>query len=99
MAQLTITPRKAGDVTILDLIGKITMGEGAAQLRAEIHEQLNNGSVKLLLKLAGVSYVDNSGIGELVSSYTATSNRRGRLMLLNPNPKLLDLLAITHLIT
>ena len=71
MAELNIKERQAGDVTILDMDGKITIGEGSVALRTAIRRLLEEGKKKILLNLAGVGYIDSSGIGELVSSYTA----------------------------
>ncbi|HKQ08444.1 MAG TPA: STAS domain-containing protein [Blastocatellia bacterium] len=99
MAQLTINQRQAGDVTILDLSGKITIGEGSVQLREAVKDLLTNGKKKILLNLGDVSYVDSSGIGELVSSYTTTSNQGGQLKLLSLGKKIKDLLMITKLLT
>jgi anti-sigma B factor antagonist len=99
MAQLTINSRQAGDVTILDLSGKITIGEGSVQLREAVRGLLDGGNKKILLNLGDVSYVDSSGIGELVSSYTTTSNNGGHLKLLNLTKKIQDLLMITKLLT
>jgi anti-sigma B factor antagonist len=99
MAQLTINERQSGDVTILDLAGKITIGEGSVQLREAVQGLLNAGKTKILLNLGDVSYVDSSGIGELVSSYTTTNNRGGQLKLLNLTKKIQDLLMITKLLT
>jgi anti-sigma B factor antagonist len=99
MAQLTINERPAGDVTILDLSGKITIGEGSVQLREAVKDLLTSGKKKILLNLGGVSYVDSSGIGELVSSYTTASNQGGQLKLLNLGKKIKDLLMITKLLT
>ncbi len=99
MAQLTIKERQAGDVTILDLSGKITIGEGSVQLREGVRKLLDEGKKKILLNLGDVSYVDSSGIGELVSSYTTTNNQGGQLKLLNLTKKIKDLLMITKLLT
>jgi anti-sigma B factor antagonist len=99
MAQLSITQREAGDVTILDLSGKITIGEGSVQLREAVRQLLENGRKKILLNLGDVSYVDSSGIGELVSSYTTANKSEGQLKLLNLTKKIQDLLAITKLLT
>ncbi|MGA9771441.1 MAG: STAS domain-containing protein [Blastocatellia bacterium] len=99
MAQLTIKERQAGDVTILDLSGKITIGEGSVQLREAVRKLLEEGKKKVLLNLGDVSYVDSSGIGELVSSYTTTNNQGGALKLLNLTKKIQDLLMITKLLT
>ena len=99
MAELNISERQAGDVTILDLSGKITIGEGSVALRTAIRRMLEEGKKKILLNLAGVGYVDSSGIGELVSSYTAINKDGGQLKLLNLTQKIQDLLTITKLLT
>jgi anti-sigma B factor antagonist len=99
MSDITITERQAGDVTIVDLEGKVTIGEGSVALRNKIRELLGDGKNKILLNLAGVGYIDSSGIGELVSSFTAVSKEGGTLKLLNLTQKIQDLLAITKLLT
>jgi anti-sigma B factor antagonist len=99
MAELNINERQAGDVTVLDMSGKITIGEGSVALRTAIRRLLEEGKKRILLNLAGVSYIDSSGIGELVSSYTAITNAEGQLKLLNLTQKLQDLLTITKLLT
>ena len=99
MASLSIKDRQAGDVTILDLSGKITIGEGSVQLREAVRRMLDEGRKKILLNLGDVSYVASSGIGELVSSYTTTGNNCGQLKLLNQTKKIHDLLTITKLVT
>ncbi|HEV3468400.1 MAG: STAS domain-containing protein [Acidobacteriota bacterium] len=99
MAELNIRERQAGDVTILDMDGKITIGEGSVSLRGAIRRLIEEGKKKILLNLSGVGYVDSSGIGELVSSYTTTSSKGGQLKLLNLTQKIQDLLAITKLLT
>ena len=100
MGELNINERQAGDVTVLDLSGKITIGEGSVALRAGIRRLLEEGKKRILLNLAGVSYVDSSGIGELVSSYTAIGKEDGgQLKLLNLTQKIRDLLTITKLLT
>jgi anti-sigma B factor antagonist len=99
MAELNISERMAGDVTILDMDGKITIGEGSVALRTAIRRLLEEGKKKILLNLAKVGYIDSSGIGELVSSYTAINKEGGQLKLLNLTQKLQDLLTITKLLT
>jgi anti-sigma B factor antagonist len=99
MAQLNIKDRQAGDVTVLDLSGKVTIGEGSVQLREAVRRLLDEGKKKILLNLGDVSYVDSSGIGELVSSYTTAGNAGGQLKLLNLTKKIQDLLMITKLLT
>ena len=99
MAELNINERQAGDVTVLDMSGKITIGEGSVALRAAIRRLLEEGKKRILLNLGGVSYVDSSGIGEPVSSYTAINKEGGQLKLLNLTQKIKDLLTITKLLT
>jgi len=99
MSDINISERQAGDVTILDLDGKVTIGEGSVALRTAIRRLLGEGKNKILLNLAGVGYIDSSGIGELVSSYTAIGKEGGQLKLLNLTQKLQDLLTITMLLT
>jgi anti-sigma B factor antagonist len=99
MAELNISERQVGDVTILDLDGKVTIGEGSVALRTAIRRLLEEGKKKILLNLAKVGYIDSSGIGELVSSYTAINKEGGELKLLNLTQKIQDLLTITKLLT
>ncbi len=99
MAELNITERQAGDVTILDMDGKVTIGEGSVALRTTIRRLLSEDKKKIILNLAGVGYVDSSGIGEFVSSFTAVNKEGGTLKLLNLTQKIQDLLAITKLLT
>ncbi|HMF56480.1 MAG TPA: STAS domain-containing protein [Pyrinomonadaceae bacterium] len=99
MAELNIRERQAGDVVVLDMDGRITIGEGSVTLRTAIRRLLEEGKKRILLNLAGVGYIDSSGIGELVSSYTAIGKESGQLKLLNLTQKLQDLLAITKLLT
>jgi anti-sigma B factor antagonist len=99
MAELNISERQVGDITVLDMDGKITIGEGSVALRTAIRRLLEENKKKILLNLAKVGYIDSSGIGELVSSFTAISNAGGQLKLLNLTQKLQDLLTITKLLT
>jgi len=99
MAELNIKERQGGDITVLDMDGRITIGEGSVALRSAIRRLIEEGKTKILLNLAGVGYIDSSGIGELVSSYTALDREGGQLKLLNLTEKLRDLLAITKLLT
>ena len=96
---MKINVRQSGDVTILDLKGKITIGVGDVALRDSIAQQLQEGKKNLVLNTAEVSTIDSSGVGELVADYTTVTNRDGRLKLLNMPPKLQDILQITQLIT
>jgi anti-sigma B factor antagonist len=97
--QLEIRERPVGEVVILEMFGKITIGEGSVQLRDAVSSLLDSGRNKIILNLSGVSYVDSSGIGELVSRYTTTKNTGGRLKLLSLPKKIKDLLMITKLLT
>lgn len=99
MSDINISERQAGDVTILDLSGKVTIGEGSVALRSAIRRLLGEGKNKILLNLGAVGYIDSSGIGELVSSFTAVNKEGGTLKLLNLTQKIQDLLAITKLLT
>ncbi len=99
MSELKISERQVGDVTILNLEGKITIGEGSVALRTAVRRLLSEGKKKILLNLGGVSYIDSSGIGELVSSFTTVNKDGGSLKLLNLTQKVQDLLAITKLLT
>ena len=99
MAELNIRERQAGDVTVLDMDGRITIGEGSVALRSAVRRLLEEGKHKILLNLAGVGYIDSSGIGELVSSYTTINKVGGQLKLLSLTQKLQDLLTITKLLT
>lgn len=99
MAVLFATRREVGPITIIDLSGRIALGEGSALLRKTIRDLLEDGQTKILLNLGDVNYIDSSGIGELVSGFTAVRNRSGELKLLNLTKKVHDLLQITKLFT
>jgi anti-sigma B factor antagonist len=96
---MTITERKVGDVTILDVEGKILLGEGDVQLKRKIDELIDRKETKLLLNLANVPYMDSGGLGEIVRSYTTVKRANGELKLLNATKRISDLLTITKLIT
>jgi len=96
---MDVNKRQVGDVTILDLKGKITIGVGDVQLRNAVSEVMNGGATKVLINMAGVSTIDSSGIGELVSAYTTATNRGAKLKLINLPAKVSDILTITQLIT
>jgi len=93
------TVRQVDSVTVVDVSGRITLGEDCKQLREVIREKLAKNHKNLLLNLADVTYIDSSGIGELVSAYTAVSNQGGQLKLLNLTRRVHDLLQITKLYT
>ena len=94
-----LTTRQVGDVTVIDAVGRITLGEGSSALRDKIKELASSGHKKILLNLGEVSYIDSSGIGELVSGFTTVTNQSGSLKLLNLNKRVKDLLQITKLYT
>jgi anti-sigma B factor antagonist len=96
---MKIETRTVGDVHILDCSGKITLGEGTMAVRNTVRDVLKNGGKKIILNLADVNYIDSSGIGELVSSYTTVTNQGGKLKLLSLTKKIQELLAITKLLT
>jgi anti-sigma B factor antagonist len=96
---MKVSTRQVDGLTILDLSGRITLGEGSVQLRDAIRDLLTKGQKQILLNLADVNYIDSSGIGELVSAYTTVRNQGGELKLLNLTKKVHDLLQITKLYT
>ncbi len=91
--------RDAGDVRIISLSGKITIGAGDVMLRELINESLESGHTKLLLDLGNITTIDSSGIGEMVASYTSAKNRGAELKLVNLSKKINDILQVTQLIT
>jgi anti-sigma B factor antagonist len=99
MADLDVKERQAGDVTVLDLTGEVRIGEGSIALRDAIRKLAGEGKNKVLLNLAGVKYMDSSGIGELIANYTTVSRQGGQLKLLNLTEKIQNLLVITKLLT
>ena len=96
---MKVSTRQVDGITILDLSGRITLGEGSVQLRDAVRDLLAKGQKHILLNLADVNYIDSSGIGELVSAYTTVRNQGGELKLLNLTKKVHDLLQITKLYT
>ena len=96
---MEITKRTVGDIQLLDCNGKITLGEGTMTVRNTVRDLLNDGKKKIVLNLGNVNYIDSSGIGELVSTYTTVTNSGGQLKLLNLTKKIQELLAITKLLT
>jgi anti-sigma B factor antagonist len=96
---MDIKERVVDGVSILDLAGKIVLGEGDMQIKERIRDLLNDGQKRILLNLAEVSYIDSAGLGALISSYTTTRREGGNLKLVNLTKRIQDLLAITKLIT
>ena len=96
---MTLNSRRLDDVVILDLSGRITIGEGTVLLRNHINKLLEAGDAKFLLNLADVNYIDSSGLGELVTAFTTVRGKGGQLKLLNLTRRVRDLLQITKLLT
>ncbi|HKS41070.1 MAG TPA: STAS domain-containing protein [Blastocatellia bacterium] len=96
---MDIKERVVDGVSVLDLSGKIVLGEGDGQVRERIKDLLSDGQKKILLNLGDVTYVDSAGLGALISSYTTTKREGGQLKLVNLTKRIQDLLAITKLIT
>ena len=96
---MQIDQRAVGDVVVLDLKGRITMGEGDELLKDKINSLVLQGRKKLILNLEGVPYIDSAGLGEIVRTYTTVSRQGGSLKLLNLTKRITDLLSITKLLT
>lgn len=96
---MQIEQRAVSDVIVLDLKGKITLGEGDELLKDKVNSLLNQGYKKVVLNLAGVPYIDSAGLGEIVRTYTTVSRQGGSLKLLNLTKRITDLLSITKLLT
>jgi anti-sigma B factor antagonist len=96
---MQIEERVVGDVTILDLKGKLTLGEGDAQLRDKVSTMILEGHKKLLFNLEAVPYIDSAGLGEIVKTYTTVKRQGGSLKLVNLTKRIEDLLLITKLLT
>jgi anti-sigma B factor antagonist len=96
---MKVNTRQVDGVTILDLSGRITLGEGSVQLRDVVRDLLSKGNSQFLVNLADVNYIDSSGIGELMSAYTSVRNQGGEVKLLHLTKKVHDLLQITKLYT
>jgi anti-sigma B factor antagonist len=96
---MQIEERRVGDVVVLDVKGRVTLGEGDEILKDKVNSLLNQGSKKLVLNLADVPYIDSAGLGEIVRTFTTVSRQGGSLKLLNLTKRITDLLAITKLLT
>ena len=93
------TKRQSGDVAIVDLSGRITLGDGSGIVRETVKELIAGGRKQILLNLAEVSYIDSAGLGELVGSYATVTNQGGQIKLLNAQGKVRDVLQVTKLYT
>jgi len=96
---MQIEERATGDVKILDMKGRVTLGEGDELLKDKINSLLNQGHRKIVLNLADVPYIDSAGLGEIVRTYTTVSRQGGQLKLVNLTKRITDLLSITKLLT
>ena len=96
---MKVSTRQVDGVVVMDLSGRITLGEGSVVLRDAVRDLLSKGNKKILVNLGDVNYIDSSGIGELVSAFTTVKNQSGELKLLNLTKKVHDLLQITKLYT
>jgi anti-sigma B factor antagonist len=96
---MQIEERKVGDVVVLDLKGKVMLGEGDELLKDKVSSLLNQGYKKIVLNLAEVPYIDSAGLGEIVRTFTTVSRQGGSLKLLNLTKRITDLLSITKLLT
>lgn len=96
---IDFSTRQSDGITIVDIKGRITLGEGSVTLRDKVHDLLSKGQKRILLNLGDVNYIDSSGIGELVSAFTAAKKQDGEVKLLNLTKRVHDLLQITKLYT
>ncbi len=96
---MKIVERTIGDVHILDCNGKLTLGDGTMVVRNTVRELVNKGATKIVLNFADVPFIDSSGVGELVSTYTTVAGHGGEVKLMNLTPKVRDLLSMTQLLT
>jgi anti-sigma B factor antagonist len=96
---MQIDERSVGDVMVLDVKGKVTLGEGDEMLKDKVNSLVNQGRKKIVLNLAEVPYIDSAGLGEIVRTYTTVSRQGGSLKLLNLTKRITDLLSITKLLT
>ena len=96
---MQIDERKVGSVTILDMKGKMTLGDGDELLRKKVASLLDKGEKQIILNLGDVPYIDSAGLGEIVRTYTTVSRQTGSLKLLNLTKRITDLLSITKLLT
>jgi anti-sigma B factor antagonist len=97
-ASMKLSMRKNGDVVVIDLEGKILLGEGDVEIKRAVDDLLKKGNTNILLNLAKVPYIDSAGLGEIIRCFTSLRRRNGSLKLLSPNPRIIDLLSITNLL-
>jgi anti-sigma B factor antagonist len=90
--------RKAGDIVVIDVDGKIVLGDGDVEIKQTVDDLLRKGNKKILLNLAKVPYLDSAGLGEIIRCFTALRRTGGNFKLLSPNQRVVDLLSITKLL-
>lgn len=95
----SVKTRKIGDVSVIDMSGRLSMGEAVLSLRNTMRPLLEGGNLKFILNLGDVGYIDSAGLGELIATYTSVRNRNGDVKLLNLDKKAKDLLQMTKLLT
>jgi len=95
---MKFSTRKIGDVTVIDVDGKILLGEGDVEIKQTVDTLLKHGNKKILLNLAKVPYLDSAGLGEIIRCFTALRKSGGNFKLLSPNKRIIDLLSITKLL-
>jgi anti-sigma B factor antagonist len=91
--------RDVGDIRVIELSGKITIGAGDVKIRELIDQAIEDGKNNVILDLGGVTAIDSSGIGEMVACYTTVTKRGAQLKLMHLSPKITDILQVTQLIT
>jgi anti-sigma B factor antagonist len=96
---MTIAERIVGDVAVIDITGRVTIGEGTELLRDKVNSLLHQGRTRLLLNLAGVDYLDSAGLGEIVATFATVRRQGGTMKLLSLTDRIHDLLSITKLLT
>lgn len=96
---LKMHTREVKGIVVIDLSGRLTMGEPCAAIREEVHDQIRHGFRRILLNLGDVTYIDSAGLGELTAAYTSVKNREGELKLVNLTKRMHELMQITKLYT
>jgi anti-sigma B factor antagonist len=99
VVSMQLSERQIGGVTVLDLVGRLTIDQDAQRLKDKINSLILQERTSIILNLGGISYIDSGGLGQLVASYSSLAKARGALKLLNVNKRNHDLLSITHLVT
>lgn len=95
---MKFSTRKLGDVTVIDVDGKVLLGEGDVEIKQAVDNLLKQGQKKIILNLAKVPYLDSAGLGEIIRCFTTLRKNGGNFKLLSPNQRIKDLLNITKLL-